>query len=193
MGPITIVETKHRLLRWIEPSDAGPTARDVMSAPAMACREHAFFEEVAEILAGRHISGLPVIDADGIVVGVISERDLAHALGGPMVRLVLRRPNHGRGFEDLHEIPRDRRRAARVMSAPAITAGPDAPLPELARLMKVHDVNRLPVVDGGRRLIGVVTRGDLLGVIAQLRHGEIDLTDPPLVVGRGGSDAGIMT
>lgn len=50
--------------------------RDVMTAPAVACTDEAFFEEVAEILADRDISGMPVVDSAGRVIGVISERDL---------------------------------------------------------------------------------------------------------------------
>jgi CBS domain len=56
-----------------------PVAGDIMTEPAIACREGAFFEEVAELLADRDISGVPVADASATVVGVISECDLAYA------------------------------------------------------------------------------------------------------------------
>lgn len=158
-----------------------PTARDVMTSPAVACRAEAFFEEVADILADRDISGMPVVDAEGSVIGVISERDLAYALGGPMVRLALRRRNE-RPLHGVTDLPRGARRAKEIMTTPPLTTSSSAPLEEVARLMRVHQVNRIPVVDAAR-LVGVVTRGDVLGRVAHMDHATIDLTDTPVLVG----------
>ena len=167
------------------------TARQVMTAPAIACREEAFFEEVAEILAERDISGMPVLDPNGSVVGVVSERDLAYALGGPMVRLALRRRNE-HPLHGVSELPRGARRAKEIMTTPAMTVSGDTPLDEIARLMRVHQVNRLPVVDAAG-LIGVVTRGDVLGAMAHLEHQTIDLTRPAILVGSAGLHPAIAT
>jgi CBS domain-containing protein len=52
--------------------------------------------------------------------------------------------------------------------------------------MRFHQINRVPVVDAGR-LIGVITRGDVLGAIAHVQHAEIDLTKPAVLVGNAGS------
>ena len=156
-------------------------ARDVMTAPAIACREDAFFEEVAEILAQRDISGMPVVDSGCKVVGVISERDLAYALGGPMVRLALRRHNES-PLHGVAELPRGARRAKEIMTTPALIVTGDTDLEEVARLMRVHQVSRIPVVED-ERLMGVVTRGDVLGAIAHLDHPPIDLTCPPVLMG----------
>lgn len=164
------------------------TAQDVMTAPAVACREEAFFEEVADILAERDISGMPVVDRGGRVVGVVSERDLAYALGGPMVRLALRRHSE-HPLNGVGELPREARRAREIMTAPALTVAPDAPLDEIARLLQVHEVNRLPVVEGGR-LTGVVTRGDVLGALAHLDRRPVDLDSPPVLVGSAGMHPG---
>ena len=79
----------------------GLVAADVMTSPAIACRETAFFEEVAELLAAHGVSGLPVVDDAGAVVGLVSERDLAHCLGGPLVRLALRRGLHDDTVRDV--------------------------------------------------------------------------------------------
>lgn len=163
-------------------SSVEPTAHEVMTAPAVACREEAYFEEVAETLAEQDISGMPVVDMAGEVVGVISERDLAHALGGPMIRLAVRRHNHGPFLRDLSDMPRASRRAKDVMTSPPLVVQTDTPLSEIARLMRTHQVNRIPVVDGSR-LVGVVSRGDVLGAIAHLDREEIDLTVAPVLVG----------
>jgi len=187
---VRIVSMRDYLLVRSVKDEAEPTARDVMTAPAVACRDEAFFEEIAEVLADRDISGMPVVDASGGVVGVISERDLAHALGGPMVRLAVRRHNHGPFMRSLGEMPREVRRAKDVMTSPPVTVGPDAHFDEIARLMRIHQINRVPVVDSGR-LIGVVTRGDVLGALGHLDHAEIDLTRPPVLVGSAGMHPGM--
>ncbi len=157
------------------------TVRDAMTAPAIACHEGSRIDEIAEILAERSISGMPVVSAGGEVVGVISERDLAHALGGPMVRLALRRRAEAGGGRDVVRPP-EGYRARDVMTSPAVTTSVDTSLDEAARVMRVQKVNRLPVLDEGR-LVGVITRGDVLSAIAHLEHRYVDLDRPPIVVG----------
>jgi CBS domain-containing protein len=163
------------------------TAADAMTAPAVACRDEAFLEEIAEILADRDISGMPVLDEHERVVGVISERDLACTLGGPMVRLALRRHNE-RPLHGVAELPRGARRAKSIMTTPAVTVRRGEIIEEVARLMRVHQINRVPVVEEGR-LIGVVTRGDVLGALAHLAHRPINLNSPRVLVG-GASNQG---
>jgi CBS domain-containing protein len=167
-----------------------PVVADLMTAPAIACRDEALFEEIADILAARDISGMPVVDKLGRVVGVISERDLAHALGGPMVRLALRRSNHGPRRPASDRGSWGPRRAKDIMTCPPVIVGPQTPLDEVARLLRVHKINRIPVVHGDR-LIGVVTRGDVLAAIAHLEHRQNDPTLPPELVGSAGMYRGI--
>ena len=180
---------------WIEDSGPGGSmprlVRDVMSAPAIACREEAYFEEVAEQLEERDISGMPVVDREGRVVGVISERDLAHALGGPMVRLALRRHNAPL-TENVGDMPRSTRRAKALMTSPARTVESVTPLEDAARLMLRYKINRLPVVDAGR-LVGVVTRGDVVSSVAHMEHAVIDLTDAAVLVGTGDLHTGAFS
>jgi CBS domain-containing protein len=161
---------------------------EIMTTPAVACRGKAYFEEAAELLSERDISGMPVVDGQGHVVGVVSERDLAHALGGPMVRLALRRPNHMPFHEKVGDMPRSSRRIKDVMTAPAICIAGEASLHDAARLMAIHEINRLPVVDGDR-LIGIVTRGDVLGAIAHLPRKTGDVGPTVLVGSEGLGDA----
>ncbi|MFE6281104.1 CBS domain-containing protein [Streptomyces sp. NPDC057877] len=96
-------------------------------------------EDVVRGLRKHHVSGLPVLDEDDRVVGVVAERDL-----------VLRPPGDGT--------------AGAVMTAPAVTVRADALVPEAARIMAEHGVKRLPVVDEEDRLVGIVTRRELLQV-----------------------------
>jgi CBS domain-containing protein len=157
------------------------TAAHAMTAPAVACRQEAFLEEAAEILADRDISGMPVIDDHDRVVGVISERDLACALGGPMIRLALRRHNE-KPLHGVADLPRGDRRVKSIMTTPALSVPPDELLVEVARLMRVHQINRVPVVERDR-LVGVVTRGDVLAEVAHMTRSAIDLTTPAVRVG----------
>ncbi len=162
-------------------------AADIMSTPAIACRPETFFEEVAELLADREISGMPVVNENEEIVGVISERDLAHALGGPLMRLVLRRPVRSGPF--LREpVPQSGSRVHDIMTTPAMFAHPETPVRTLAEIMVKEQVNRIPIVRANR-LVGVVTRGDVLAAVAGLVHGSVKPIQPPLVIGSGSRDA----
>ncbi|CAL9654092.1 CBS domain-containing protein [Streptomyces sp. enrichment culture] len=123
------------------------------------------FKAVARLLAEHRVSGLPVVDDDQHVIGVVSETDLMlHQAATPLAY----EPPPRFGVARL--TPRARRRAAKVractagrlMTAPAVSAHADDTVVEAARTMVEHRVNRLPVVDEDDRLVGVVTRHDLL-------------------------------
>lgn len=158
-------------------------AHQIMSSPAIACREEALFEEVAELLADREISGVPVVNKSGEVTGVVSERDIAHALGGPLVRLAIRRPVHSGPFLRLPRgVAPGARRVRDVMTTPAIVAHPETPLHTLAEIMVKERVNRIPIAHAGR-LVGVVTRTDILGAVGGLDHRQVEMEEPPIVIG----------
>jgi CBS domain-containing protein len=158
-------------------------ARDIMSSPGIACREEAWFEEVAELLADREISGVPVVNDEGEVTGVVSERDLAYALGSPLVRLSLRRPiRTGPFLRPPRGVAPGASRARDIMTSPAVIAHPDTPIRALAQIMVKKGLNRIPIVSSGR-LVGVVTRTDVLGAVAGLDRRHVAIDQPPVVVG----------
>ncbi|MDX3801678.1 CBS domain-containing protein [Streptomyces sp. AK04-3B] len=124
------------------------------------------FKEVVRLLEEHRISGLPVIDGNQKVIGVISESDLvlrqARQPGSTGIRTRLWRLLGGRAG---HAAAGSRARTAgEMMSAPAVTTRADATVTEAARLMTEHRVERLPVVDEKGSLVGIVTRGNLLRV-----------------------------
>jgi CBS domain-containing protein len=140
--------------------------RDVMTTDAATVTPGTSLKEVARILVDRGISGVPVVDAEGGVLGVVSETDLLAkeradppARGGPLAWLV-----------DPAEVVERRKLAARlageVMSAPALTIAPQRSLATAAGWMLDHRVNRLPVVEHGK-LVGIVTRADLVRAFAR--------------------------
>jgi CBS domain-containing protein len=114
--------------------------QDVMTSPAITVGAGAPLHRVAETLAAKCISGLPVVDAGGALLGVISEADII--------------------AKEAHD-PSDARTAGEAMTSPARTIEPQRLVAEAARVMLAEGVNRLPVVRDGE-LVGIVTRADLV-------------------------------
>ena len=165
----------------------GPTnlcARDVMSNPVVAISQQASLEDLAGLLNEREISGLPVVDDHDHVVGVASERDIAHALGDSLVRLALRRaPRTGPFLRAAHLREGNATSVGDVMTTPALTVHPDTPLRTVAEMMVTEEVNRVPVVRD-QRLIGIVTRGDVLAAIGRVERQHDREIHPPIVLGK---------
>ncbi len=125
------------------------------------------FKEVARLLADHRISGLPVVDEDEKVIGVISETDLmVHQAETPDPY----EPKKRFRLDRLTRAGRERaakaraRTAGRLMTEPPVTVRADDTIVEAARTMAQHHIERLPVLDEEGRLVGIVTRRDLLQV-----------------------------
>jgi CBS domain-containing protein len=134
--------------------------QEIMSSDVVTVSEDTPLKEVAEVLAERRISGLPVVDEDGYVVGVVSEADILFKERGPSSRTgVFGWLLDRYGFEG--QLKLEARTAGEAMSAPALVIEPQRRVAEAAHLMLDRRVNRLPVIDQGR-LVGIVTRADLV-------------------------------
>lgn len=139
----------------------------VMTAEVVRVGYGTPFKDVARLLAENRISGLPVVDADEKVIGVISETDLlvrqaeAPDPYRPPRRFRLPRLRPG---ARTNRTKAGGRTAGQLMSQSAITVSADDTIAEAARTMARHKVERLPVVDEKDRLVGIVTRRDLLQV-----------------------------
>lgn len=142
------------------------TVKDVMTSQVIAVRKGAPFKEMAERLRTHHVSAFPVLDDDLTVIGVVSEADLLtkEALDGGnadmpgMISGILQR--------------REQERAAGLtagdlMTHPAVTVQPGDTIEHAARLMYVRRVKRLPVTDAAGRLIGIISRADVLAVYSR--------------------------
>jgi CBS domain-containing protein len=137
------------------------TVADVMTRDVLTVRESTPFKEVAWFMRARGVSALPVLGADDAVVGIVSESDL-----------MLKEEGLAAAMPPLFERRRRRRERAKatgtmageLMTAPAITVSATAPLAEAARTMHQREVKRLPVVDERGRLVGIVSRADLIKV-----------------------------
>ncbi|HLX34822.1 MAG TPA: CBS domain-containing protein [Candidatus Limnocylindrales bacterium] len=143
------------------------TIRDVMTAPVATVRPTDLLKDVAQILVTREVSGLPVVDDTGAIVGVLSEADFLVKEQGrlPATRRVHRLLG-ANGRRHALEAKQSARTAGELMTSPAVTIGPRRPISEAARLMTERQINRLPVVDDGR-LVGIVSRADLVRAFAR--------------------------
>jgi CBS-domain-containing membrane protein len=138
-----------------------PTVSDVMTRDVVTVDALAPFKEVVRLMQEHHVSALPVVDDDDVLLGIVSEGDL-------ILREDPGLAGGGHMFESRHRA-KDRAKAAgdlahELMTSPVISVAPDAPLGEAARLMHRNEVKRLPVVTAEGRLVGIVSRADLLRV-----------------------------
>jgi CBS domain-containing protein len=135
-------------------------ARDVMSAPVITGRPDTPLKELAALLTTHRISGVPIVDDRGQVVGIVSESDfvtkLQHAEKPHGIRGTLQRLADPEG-----ERKSGARVASELMTSPAVTADIGATVRDVVGLMTTHKVNRIPIVDG-TTLLGIVTRANVL-------------------------------
>lgn len=139
------------------------TVREAMTTSVVAVRPATPLKDVARLLVEHRISGLPVVDDDGAVLGVVSEADFLMKEQGP--EAIPHRPL-GRIFGESQasrsqQAKVDALTAGEAMTAPAVTIEPGRRIIEAAAIMTTRRLNRLPVVENGR-LVGIVTRADLV-------------------------------
>jgi len=123
------------------------------------------FREIVTRLAEHRISAAPVLDAEGNVLGVVTEADLLLKQEHPDLEL-----NVPLVWSRRRRLEREKAAAVvagKLMTAPAVTVLPTATVTEAARRMHAAGVKRLPVVDEAGRLVGIVSRADLLKVFTR--------------------------
>ena len=133
-------------------------AKDVMTTHVVAVRSDASYREMANALRTNQVSGLPVVDAEGTVVGVVSQIDLLTKGSMDTRRGWLPRRKHVATAELT---------AADLMTRPAVTTSPDELVPSVARLMSARRLRRVPVIDSQGRLVGIICRSDVLSVFSR--------------------------
>ena len=138
------------------------TARDIMTAPVVTAKRSMPLRDVALLMADKGISGLPVLDNDNKVTGVISEKDfLAHmgSSGRTTFMAVIADCLKGSGCVAL---PIRAKKAEDIMSIPPVTISPGTTLLEIATLLTERRINRVPVVGETGEIIGIVSREDII-------------------------------
>ncbi|MCL5022670.1 MAG: CBS domain-containing protein [Nitrospirae bacterium] len=148
------IETGHELL-----------VQDIMTTKVISVHKYENVDQAVKVLSDNNISGLPVVDKKNQVVGMISEADILSMIGmrrGHTLRDILRHifgePLPERRMGDV---------IGDVMTSPVVTVGPDVDIREAAKIMDEKKVRRLPVVDDGKKLIGLISRADIVRAMSK--------------------------
>jgi CBS domain-containing protein len=136
--------------------------KDVMTTPVVTVGPTTPFKEVVARLAQHRVNAVPVVDDDNRVLGVVSEADL-------LLKEEFPEPEMDTPLRWTRRDRRERGKAAAsvardLMTVAVVSIAPEATVAEAARRMRTAGVKRLPVVERGGRLVGIVSRGDLLKV-----------------------------
>ena len=146
------------------------TAADVMSRDVVTVRPNDTLRHAAQIMLDRAISGLPVVDAEGHVVGIVSERDLIHLDDAAATRarwwLDILAEGEELAPDFLAAINGMNRTVAKVMRTDLITVSESTPLREVAETIARQNIRRVLVMKDGK-LVGIVARRDLVKVLAR--------------------------
>jgi len=134
------------------PSATELMVADLMTLDPVIISADEPIEEAEREMRERHISGLPVVDASGALIGVISQTDVLEDGGAPLALLLRRKPS---GL-----------RVGELMSSPAITVALATPLVEAARLMRDNRIHRVVAIDDHGRPIGVLSASDFVALYA---------------------------
>ncbi|MGW7363518.1 CBS domain-containing protein [Streptomyces sp. NPDC054841] len=137
------------------------TVAELMTREVVRARRDLPFKEIVKLLAENDVTAVPVVDELDRPMGVVSEADLLRKSADQADPSGLTPIPHLEAWE---RAKAEGARAEELMSAPAVCARPEWSVVEAARLMEVHSVKRLPVVDETDRLQGIVSRSDLLRV-----------------------------
>jgi CBS domain-containing protein len=158
-------------------------ARDVMVSPVITVEKIATVRDVAKVLLEKRISAVPVVDNVGKVVGIVTESDLMHRveagterpyswwvhfLAGDATIAADYVKSHAAKVED-------------VMTPDVVTATPETPLHEIAALLEEHQIRRVPIVNKYGSLVGIVSRANLIQVVASARP-KLEMTLPDLTI-----------
>jgi len=142
-----------------------------MTTPVLSVSAETPLQEAVKLLSEKHISGLPVVDAAGSLVGELSEKDLmvreSGFDAGPYVLLldaVIYLRNPLQWDKQVHQVLGNT--VAELMNSHPHSCAADLPLPAAAKLLNERSTKRLFVLDANHKLVGVLTRGDVVRALA---------------------------
>lgn len=117
-------------------------ARDIMTCTVCTIHPDASAQEAAQLLYAKRISGLPVVDGHGNIIGIVTEADI------------------------ISKVNREGLSVSDIMSREVITVDEERPVNEVAALLTQRKIKRVPVVTAGK-LVGIISRGDIVHAVAQ--------------------------
>jgi len=153
-------------------------AKEIMTTPVISIRADTPLKKAAEILDENSFSGVPVIDDDDQLIGIISETDILRytqqIIGQPLrdphrvftkSQEVLYVDITHRGIEVIELVASTT--VETLMTLDVISVTEETPLYEIVRLMQKHNINRIPVVNGNNKLQGIITRADIINTLVK--------------------------
>jgi CBS domain-containing protein len=164
----------------MKPDQAKLTAGAIMTRGVARVGVRSSIADAISLMLENQVSGLPVVDENAQLVGIVTEGDFLRRVEVGTQR---RRPRWleflmGPGRLAEEYVAANARRVDEVMTREVATVAEDTPLDEVVRLMERHQVKRLPVVDKERRIVGVVSRANLMrAVLATYRPPDVVATD----------------
>jgi CBS domain-containing protein len=153
-------------------------ASDIMVRDVFTIGPDASIQDVAEILLSKRISGLPVVDTAGHLIGIVSEGDLLRRAesGTEHSRSWWLKLLMGRETLAAEYVKEHARRVKDVMTRDVITVAPDSQVTDIAALLEKNRIKRVPIVDNGK-LVGIISRANLVQALAGMRK-EISVDKP---------------
>jgi CBS domain-containing protein len=147
--------------------------REIMTTDVITVRAETTVGELADILAQNKISGVPVVDGEGRVLGMVSEADIILQDADLHFPYYIQFLESVIYLQSVHKFEERFRKAfgtkvSEVMSGEVVAVSPETTVREVATLMADRNVNRLPVTEN-EKLVGIVTRGDIVRAIAEHR------------------------
>ena len=124
--------------------------------------------EVAEVMAHHGISGVPVVGGEGMVIGIISEKDFLHNLDNEGASSFMGILAHCLKKDGCIALSMLKWKAEDIMTSPAVTVEEDTPISEIAGIFTTKNINRVPIVDSKDKLIGIVSRADIVQSSSQI-------------------------
>ena len=145
--------------------------REIMTTPVITVKPETTVRELADILAKNKISGVPVVDDQDRMLGMVSEADVIVQDADLHFPYYIQFLESVIYLQSVHKFEERFRKAigskvSQIMTQEVISASPDESVREVATLMADRNVNRVPVMENGH-LVGIVTRGDIVRAIAQ--------------------------
>ena len=146
-------------------------AKDIMTAEVVTVGEDTPISEAARLMTERHISGLPVLNRAGELVGIVCESDIVDQGTELHLPTVINLMGYIVFLESSKKLEKELKKKAGltcrdIMSAPVKTVGPETPLEDIATLMTKAHMHSIPVV-AGRSLVGIVGKKDIVRALAR--------------------------
>mgnify|MGYP001427393348 CR=1 FL=1 len=142
-------------------------AADIMSRQVVTVKPTTPLAEAAALMTKHHITGLPVVDEEDAVAGILSEQDFFRNMGNGQQTSCMALIADSLASGGCH-VPSIRgRTVGEIMRTPVVTVAETALVHEVSKLMREKKINRVPVTDNDHRLVGILTRSDVMHTLPE--------------------------